>query len=99
MAQWPNRQIINDFLICASILSTLLLNPPPPRCALLITAVDSITPGLEHTKQQLFKPFRIAQWTKLAFVGLLAGELGTNGFNRSNFRFPSHGGAPPHFPP
>jgi hypothetical protein len=66
---------------------------------LLITAVDSITPALEHTKQQLFKPFRIAQWTKLAFVGLLAGELGTNGFNRSNFRFPSHGGAPPHFPP
>ena len=66
---------------------------------MLITAVDSITPALEHTKQQLFKPFRIAQWTKLAFVGLLAGELGTNGFNRSNFRFPSHGGAPPHFPP
>ncbi|HET9308262.1 MAG TPA: hypothetical protein VFO46_19745 [Candidatus Sulfotelmatobacter sp.] len=66
---------------------------------MLITAVDSITPALEHTKQQLFKPFRIAQWTKLAFVGLLAGELGTNGFNRSNFQFPSHGGAPPHFPP
>ncbi|MGC1448893.1 MAG: hypothetical protein WA830_02540 [Candidatus Sulfotelmatobacter sp.] len=61
-----------------------------------ITAADSITLAVEHTKQQLFKPFRIAQWTKLAFVGLLAGELGANGCNRSAFQFPSHpGGAPP----
>ena len=59
-----------------------------------ITAADSITLAVEHTKQQLFKPFRIAQWTKLAFVGLLAGELGSNGFNRSNFQFPHHAGAP-----
>src|SRR5207245_6816230 len=66
------------------------------RCMLPITAVDSITLAIEHTKQQLFKPFRIGQWTKLAFVGLLAGELGTNGCNRSNFQFPRHGGAPPH---
>jgi hypothetical protein len=63
-----------------------------------ITAVDSITLAAEHTRQQLFKPFRIAQWTKLAFVGLLAGELGTNGCNRSNFQFPRHPGAPPHPP-
>jgi hypothetical protein len=58
--------------------------------------VDSITPAIEHTKQQLFKPFRIAQWTKLAFVGLLAGELGSNGCNRSNFHLPPHGGPAPH---
>ena len=61
-----------------------------------ISAVDSITPALEHTKQQLFKPFRIGQWTKLAFVGLLAGELGGNGCNRSNFQFPHHAAAAPH---
>lgn len=62
------------------------------------TAVDSIALALEHTKQQLFKPFRIGQWTKLAFVGLLAGELGANGCNRSNFQFPPHPhpGGPPH---
>lgn len=53
-----------------------------------LSAVDSIAPAFEHTKQQLFRPFRIGQWTKLAFVGLLAGELGANschsgnGFNR-----------------
>ncbi len=58
--------------------------------------MDSITPAIEHTKQQLFKPFRIGQWTKLAFVGLLAGELGGNGCNRSSFQFPSHPGAGPH---
>lgn len=61
-----------------------------------ISAIDSITPAIEHTKQQLFKPFRIGQWTKLAFVGLLAGELGSSGFSRSNFTLPHHAGAPPH---
>jgi hypothetical protein len=60
-----------------------------------ITAIDAITPAIEHTKQQLFKPFRLGQWTKLAFVGLLAGELGASGVNRSNFNFPHHPGATP----
>lgn len=61
-----------------------------------ISAVDSIPLALEHTKQQLFKPFRISQWTKLAFVGLLAGELGASGFNRSNFQLHPHPGGGPH---
>jgi hypothetical protein len=61
-----------------------------------LTAVDSITPAVEHTKLQLFKPFRIGQWTKLAFVGLLAGELGSNGCNRSNFQLPPAPGTTPH---
>lgn len=59
-----------------------------------ISAVDSINLALEHTKHQLFQPFRIGQWTKLAFVGLLAGELGSNGFSGSNFSPPHAGGAP-----
>jgi len=61
-----------------------------------ISAVDSITLAIEHTKQQLFTHFRIGQWTKLALVGLLAGELGSSGCNRSNFNFPRHPGAVPH---
>ena len=61
-----------------------------------ISAADSINFALEHTKQQLFRPFRIAQWTKLAFVGLLAGELGANGCNRSTFQIPHHPVAAPH---
>jgi len=65
-----------------------------------ITSVDSIPLAVEHTRQQLFRPFRIGQWTRLAFVGLLAGELGFNGCDRSNFQFPSHpgGGAHTRFP-
>jgi hypothetical protein len=58
--------------------------------------MDSISLAVEHTKQQLFKPFRIGQWTRLAFVGLLAGEMGGNGFSHSNFQLPSHSGAAPH---
>jgi hypothetical protein len=61
-----------------------------------ISAADSITLAVEHTKQQLFKPFQIGQWTKLAFVGLLAGELGSSGFNRSSFNFPMHPETAPH---
>jgi MFS family permease len=52
-----------------------------------INAVDAITLALDHTKQQLFRPFRLGQWTKLALVGLLAGELGSGGCNRANFNF------------
>lgn len=58
-----------------------------------ISATDAITPAFEHTKQQLFKPFRLGQWTRLAIVGLLAGELGSSGLNRSNFHPTQHGGA------
>ena len=44
-----------------------------------ISAVDCITLAFEHTKRQLFKPFRFGQWVRLAIVGLLAGELGSGG--------------------
>ena len=79
-----------------AILSSFLAKEVPVP----ISAVDSITLAVEHTKQQLFRPFRIGQWTRLAFVGLLAGELGANGCNRSNFQAPVHHGpmATPHFP-
>lgn len=61
------------------------------------SAVDAITPAFEHTKKQLFQPFRFAQWTKLAVVGLLAGELGSSGgCNTHNFNLNQHGGAAHH---
>lgn len=72
--------------------------PQASRCALPISAVDAINLAVEHTKRQLLQPFRIGQWTRLAVVGLLAGELGSSGgCNRSNF-MPRHPGASPHFP-
>ncbi len=50
-----------------------------------ISAVDTITLAFQHTKRQLFQPFRFAQWTRLALVGLLAGEMGSGG----SFNFPT----------
>src|SRR5262249_14181995 len=61
-----------------------------------IPAVDVISTAFEPAKQQLFKPFRLGQWTRLAIVGLLAGET-VGGCNlsyssRSPFR-PRGGGS------
>ena len=53
-----------------------------------ISAMDCITLAFEHTKRQLFSTFRFGQWVRLAFVGLLAGELGSGG---GNLNFPTHG--------
>jgi hypothetical protein len=65
-----------------------------------LSAVDSISPAIEHTKQQLLKPFRFGQWTRLAVVGLLAGELSSGGCNirgLSNLNIPQHPGGTRHF--
>jgi hypothetical protein len=43
------------------------------------SAVDSISLALEHTKQQLFRPFRIGQWLRLALIGFMTGELSSGG--------------------
>jgi hypothetical protein len=59
-----------------------------------ISAIEAISPAIEHTRKQLLLPFRFGQWMRLAFVGLLAGELSSGG-GCSMPRFPSgsHGGA------
>ncbi len=65
-----------------------------------ISAIDAIPLAFEHTKQQLFARFRLGQWTRLAFVGLLAGELGSGGgrgFNLGKLGHSQPGGSP-HFP-
>jgi hypothetical protein len=59
------------------------------------SAVDAISPAIEHTKRQLLQPFRLGQWVRLALVGLLAGELSSGGWkvpNFSNFNIPRHPG-------
>jgi hypothetical protein len=58
------------------------------------SAVDAISPALEHTKRQLSQPFRFGQWIRLAFVGLLAGELSSGGGCNApaNFHMPRHPG-------
>jgi hypothetical protein len=52
-----------------------------------ISAPDAINPAFHHTKEQLFRPFRLGQWARLALVGLLAGELGSGG--SGNFHYPT----------
>jgi hypothetical protein len=44
-----------------------------------ISAPDAMGPAFRHTKEQLLRPFRFVQWMRLAFVGLLAGEMGSGG--------------------
>jgi hypothetical protein len=51
-----------------------------------ISAADAIDPAFRHAKEQLFRPFRLGQWTRLALVGFLAGELGSSG--SCNFNYP-----------
>jgi len=56
-----------------------------------ISAAESISPAFQRAKQQLFHPFRFGQWARLAFVGFLAGEMGSGGCNPSfNVPWPNH---------
>ncbi len=54
-----------------------------------ISAIDAIGPAFQHTKVQLLRPFRVAEWAKLALVGFLAGELSSGGCNGGNFKMPN----------
>lgn len=56
-----------------------------------LSAIDVVEPAIQHTKQQLLKPFRIGQWMRLAFVGLLAGEMGSSG-GCNGFQIPTTDG-------
>ena len=51
-----------------------------------ISAPDAIEPAFRHAQEQLVRPFRFGQWTRLALVGLLAGEIGSYG--GCNFNYP-----------
>jgi hypothetical protein len=55
--------------------------------------VDTITLAFQHMKRQLFQPFRFWQWTRLALVGLLAGEAGSGG---PGLNFPANINSPRH---
>ena len=53
-----------------------------------VSAVDCVQPAIQHTRDQLFRPFRFGQWSRLALVGFLAAELHTSGCNFNGFNFP-----------
>jgi len=62
-----------------------------------ISAVDTITLAFQHTRRQLLQPFRFWQWTRLAAVGLLAGEMGSGGGFNFPFNLPRQPGSSRHF--
>jgi hypothetical protein len=53
-----------------------------------ISAPEAVQPAFRHATEQLFRPFRFGQWMRLAFVGLLAGEMGSGG--GCNFSYPTN---------
>jgi hypothetical protein len=53
-----------------------------------VSGADVIELAFRHAKEQLFKPFHFAQWARLAFVGLLAGEMSSGG--GCNFSVPAN---------
>jgi hypothetical protein len=62
-----------------------------------ISAVDTITLAFQHARRQLLQPFRLGQWTRLALVGLLAGEMGNGGSFNFPSSFPRQSGSSRHF--
>jgi len=50
-----------------------------------LSAVDSVQPALQHTREQLFTRFSFGQWSRLALVGILAAELHVGGCSVPNF--------------
>ncbi|MGA2004910.1 MAG: hypothetical protein ABSG70_16115 [Terriglobales bacterium] len=53
-----------------------------------LSAVDCVQPAIQHTRDQLFRPFRFGQWSRLALVGVLAAELNASGCNFNGINFP-----------
>jgi hypothetical protein len=56
-----------------------------------LSATDAVSPAIEHAKKQLFQPFRLWQWTRLAFVGLLTAEASSGGGCNAPSSFPGPG--------
>ncbi len=54
-----------------------------------LSAIDAISVAMEHTKQQLFRPFRWGQWWRLALLGLMTGELSSGGGCGGGGNFPT----------
>jgi hypothetical protein len=63
------------------------------------SAIDVIVPAFRRMKKQLFGPFRLGQWLRLAFVGFLAGEVSSGGEFHSNLPFEFPSGSTQRLPP
>lgn len=58
-----------------------------------LSAIQAISPAFEQTRRQLFQPFRMDFWTRLAVVSLVTGEFAGGGCSGAQgFNFPTRGG-------
>jgi hypothetical protein len=58
-----------------------------------LSAIDSIQPAIELTKQRLFRPAKYSMWWRIAFLGIFSGEMSSgNGFHFNSMvpTAPSH---------
>jgi len=58
-----------------------------------LSAIDSIQPAIELTKQRLFRPAMYSMWWRIAFLGIFSGEMSSgNGFHFNSMvpTAPSH---------
>src|SRR5262245_2112228 len=59
-----------------------------------LSAIDAFSPALARVSAMLLRPFRLGDWIKMGFIGLLGGGLATFSLN-ANLRapvLPPHGG-------
>ena len=54
-----------------------------------LSATEAVSPAIAHTKKQLFQPFRLGQWVRLALVGFLTGEISSGGSCNAPTSFPN----------
>ncbi|MBI4466382.1 MAG: hypothetical protein HY656_02995 [Acidobacteria bacterium] len=64
-----------------------------------LSAVDAVSPAFEHTKRQLFQPFRFRRWARLAVVSLVTGEFAGSSWGGGNVSLPSGGEGSKDFSP
>jgi len=53
-----------------------------------LSAVEAVSPAIEQTKQQLFKPFRFWHWARLAFVVVVTWDFSGGGGGNFNIPLP-----------
>jgi len=56
-----------------------------------LSAVEAVSPAFDHTKRQLFQPFRFKRWARLAVVSLVTGEFAGSSWGGGNVNLPSGG--------
>jgi len=56
-----------------------------------LSAVEAVSPAFDHTKRQLFQPFRFKRWVRLAVVSLVTGEFAGSSWGGGNVNLRSGG--------